>query len=170
MIIGILSDTHGQRGRTAQAIHLLQAAGAQAVLHAGDVGDAEILAQLGAAFGLQGIPVHAVAGNVDGWDDAITRFPSAEGVRMHVTSADLELGGQRVFMTHGHHHQLLEQAIAAGRHNYVIHGHTHVRRDEQVGPTRVINPGAVQRSPEPGVAVLDLADGRLTFLDLPRGG
>jgi putative phosphoesterase len=170
MKIGLISDTHGQRARTAQAIRLLQAADVQAVLHAGDVGDAEILAQLGAAFGLQGLPVHAVAGNVDGWDDAITRFPASEGVRMHVTSADLELGGQRVFMTHGHHHQLLEQAIAAGRHNYVIHGHTHVRRDEQVGPTRVINPGAVQRSPEPGVAVLDLADGRLTFLDLPGGG
>lgn len=169
MRIGLLSDTHGQRARTAQAIRLLQAADVQVVLHAGDVGDAEILTQLGAAFGLQGVPVHAVAGNVDGWDDAIIRFPADHGVRMHVTSADLELGGQRVFMTHGHHHHLLEQAIAAGRHNYVIHGHTHVRRDERVGPTRVINPGAVQRSPQPGVAVLDLAEGRLTFVDLPGG-
>ena len=38
MKIGLISDTHGQRTRTAQAIRLLQAAGVEAVLHAGDVG------------------------------------------------------------------------------------------------------------------------------------
>lgn len=166
MRLGLLSDTHGNRARTAEALLLLRDAQVQAVLHAGDVGDAAILTDLGAAFGLAGVPVHAVAGNVDGWDDEIVRFPASAGVHMHVTSATLEFDGQKLFLTHGHHATLLEQAIAGGQYGLVIHGHTHQRRDERIGPTRVINPGAVHRAPHPGVAVLDLATGELRFLSL----
>lgn len=166
MKLGLLSDTHGQLARTAQAIRLLQGAGVAAVLHAGDVGDAAILEALGDAFGLNGIPVHAVCGNVDAWDASIGRFPAARGVTVKEIFAELEFGGRTFFLTHGHHDQLLEDAIAGGRYDFVVHGHTHIRRDEQVGRTRVINPGAVQRSPEPGVAVLDLDAGRLIFLGL----
>lgn len=166
MKIGLLSDTHGNHVRTAVALRLLREADVQAILHAGDVGDAAILTELGATFGLAGVPVHAVAGNVDAGDDDITGFPASAGVQMHVTSARLAFEGRKLFMTHGHHAVLLDQAIASGQYDLVIHGHTHLRRDEKVGSTRVVNPGAVHRAPEPGVAVLDLATGALRFLNL----
>jgi hypothetical protein len=39
-----------------------------------------------------------------------------------------------------------------------------VRRDERVGKTRLINPGALHRTPQRSVAVLDTATDGLHFL------
>ena len=47
---------------------------------------------------------------------------------------------------------------------YLCHGHTHATRDERLGPTRVINPGALFRARRHTVAVLDLARDEVSFL------
>ena len=54
--IGVISDTHGLLRPPA----LAALKGSQLIIHAGDVGEASILEQLGAIA-----PVHAVRGNVD---------------------------------------------------------------------------------------------------------
>jgi predicted phosphodiesterase len=58
----------------------------------------------------------------------------------------------------------MDRLLAAQEHDYLLHGHTHVRRDERVGKTRVINPGALHRAAEKTVALLDLAADRLEYL------
>jgi len=53
----------------------------------------------------------------------------------------------------------------------VIHGHSHLHRDERLGATRVINPGALgglRREPR-SVAVLDVAADLLRFIPVPGG-
>jgi predicted phosphodiesterase len=44
-----------------------------------------------------------------------------------------------------------------------LHGHTHVARDERLGPLRVINPGALQRAAVHTVATLDLRTDQVGF-------
>jgi uncharacterized protein len=169
MKIGLLSDTHGNLPRTRLAIERLRAAGVGLVIHCGDVGNAAVLVELAAAFGGSGIPVHAVAGNVDGWDPAVLQFPRESGVRMAGRFAELEVDGRRLYVTHGDDERRLSEAIESGRYACVFHGHTHQPRDERVGPTRVINPGALHRAEQPGIAVLDLATDELEWIDLAAG-
>ena len=43
MLLGILSDTHNQVDRTRQALNLLRAEGAEALIHAGDLNSEPIV-------------------------------------------------------------------------------------------------------------------------------
>src|SRR5690606_32960928 len=81
--IGLISDTHG---RLAPEV-VERLAGVERILHAGDVGGPEILDELAAIA-----PVDAVWGNTDGFAlRAVTR-----------ESVELDLGGLRFGMAHGH--------------------------------------------------------------------
>ena len=165
MRIGILSDTHGNIRRTALAAERLRARGVAAVLHCGDIGSADVLRQLAAAFGADDVAIHAVRGNVDLYDPELESF-SFGAVTLHGEAADLRLAGKRVAVIHGDDGMRLREAIGCGDYDYVFTGHTHAAEDRMAGRTRVINPGAIHRAEHPGCAVLDLASGQLEFLRL----
>lgn len=166
MKIGILSDTHGDVVRTARAVRLLLAEHVAAICHCGDIGDEAVLVELASACRPAGVPVYAVLGNVDHWDSGVRCFPAGAGVDLRGRTAELELGGIPVAVVHGDDPGLLEACIRNGRFRYVFTGHTHVADAIDVGSTRVINPGAVYRSPHPSVAVLDLERDDLRWLPL----
>lgn len=112
------------------------------------------------------IPVDAVLGNVDLINREISDFPADAGVKVHGRFADLTLHDKRVAVVHGDDRRQLEEAIASGRYDYLLTGHTHVADDRMGGRTRVINPGAVYRAASPSVATLHLATGRLRRYEL----
>ena len=78
--------------------------------------------------------------------------------------ADLELGGKRVAVIHGDDYKLKQRLLSEQRHDYLFQGHTHLRADETVGRTRVINPGALHRAKEKTVATLDTESGKVAFV------
>jgi predicted phosphodiesterase len=82
--------------------------------------------------------------------------------------ARLTIDGYPIAVTHGHHG--LERLISEQEYRYVMHGHTHARRDTVIGRTRVINPGALGgRKPAPRhIAVLDTASDDLRFIEVPE--
>ena len=47
MLIGILSDTHDQAGRTKVAVATLASAGAEALFHCGDITTADVVYECG---------------------------------------------------------------------------------------------------------------------------
>ncbi len=160
MLIGILSDTHGRAQMTAAAVALLRERGAEFFVHCGDIGGEEVLDQLA------GLPSVVVFGNTD-WDrDDLARYAGTLGIGIGDPYAELELAGRRIAVLHGDDHALLQSLLTAQQHDYLFHGHTHVRNDQRVGRTRVINPGALHRARRKSVATLDLATDALTFLDL----
>ena len=160
MKLGILSDTHAMVARTRQLADRLREEHVDAVIHCGDIGSETILEILYATFGPSEVPVHAVLGNVD-----YEVYPEI-GVEIHGRFASLSLGGKRIAVIHGDDERTLRDAIASGRFDYVFTGHTHQRDDRTVGSTRIINPGALQRTAQPGGAVLDLDNGELRYLNL----
>jgi putative phosphoesterase len=166
MIIGILSDTHGHVPRTTVACSLLKLHGAGLVLHCGDIGSERVLIELAGQFGDTTTPVHAVTGNVDQWEPSVLAFPGGAGVEVHGTRFELEADGKRIAMLHGHEAGRLQAAIDSGDYHYVLTGHTHRREDRHVGSTRIINPGAVYRTAEPTVAILDTALDTVRFCGL----
>jgi putative phosphoesterase len=129
------------------------------ILHAGDVGDSDILSALEAVA-----PVAAVFGNTDGF-----------GLRSRLR-ADLvhELGGRTLVVVHGDQYGTptparLREAWPAA--DVVVFGHTHRATLETLGTAMFVNPGAAGPARfglRPSVAILSLGDGppEVRFIEL----
>ena len=162
MLLALLSDTHDNTRTTKAALALLAPYQPAAYLHAGDLVDPDMLAHF-AGIG----PFHYVFGNNEYDLPAIRALDHSLELHCHGESADLAFAGKRVALLHGHDSALLNKLTRSGDYAYVIHGHTHVRRDLRLGPTRIINPGALHRARPKSVALLDVATDELKFLELP---
>ena len=160
MILGLLSDTHDRLDAMAAGVALLRDHGAEFFIHCGDVGSERVLDYLA------GLPAAFVFGNTD-WDRAaLARYAGSIGVACHGTLADLTLAGKKIAVTHGDDFKLKQRLLAGQQHDYLFQGHTHVRADQRVGRTRVINPGALHRASVKTVATLDTEIDQLSFLVL----
>jgi uncharacterized protein len=119
--IGVISDTHGLL--RPQALATL--AGSDLIIHAGDVGNADILPVLRAIA-----PVYAVRGNVDKGEWAKT-LPETEVV---------EVAGLFLYVLHDVN-QLDLDPVAAG-FAAVISGHSHRPSIERRNGVLYLNPGS----------------------------
>ena len=166
MKLGLISDTHGNVARTRNACNILATQQIAAVLHCGDLGSDGVLIEMAAAFDPEDVPVYAVLGNVDHYNSDVTDFCADVKVSILGAFGRLKLGGKTIALVHGDDGRRRDYAATCGEFDYVFTGHTHVAADERIGNTRIINPGAVYRSAEPSVAVLDLETDMLTYLGL----
>jgi len=166
MRLGILSDSHGRATMTARAVALLEAHGAELLIHLGDVETEAVIDEL------VGHPARIVFGNCDYDIAALTRYAAHVGVTVDHPAGRLEADGRVIAFTHGHIRRIMDAALADGV-DYLLHGHTHTARDERAGRTRIINPGALFRASRYTAAVLDVAADRLSFIEvrqeLPTG-
>lgn len=145
MRIGLISDTHGLlRPAIFDALE-----GVDRILHAGDIGRADILVELEAIA-----PVSAVYGNTDG-----ATLHSALTVQL-----ELDLDGRTVVLTHGH---ALGSPNPVNLHkaypdaDIVVYGHTHIAAIDHYEGTLFVNPGAAgpgRFGLKPSLALLDLAE------------
>ena len=169
--IGLLSDSHGRAEITQRAVRLLIDAGAEILIHLGDVNSQEVLDALIESEDSNGElqpPVHLVFGNTDAWDrQALAGYARDLGIRVDHPVGRLELGSKTLVYQHGHRHADMERALAESV-DYLCHGHTHEKRDEMVGDTRVINPGALHRAAEYTAALLDVEANTVEFLVVER--
>ena len=121
MLIGVISDTHGLM--RPEALAALR--GSDLIIHAGDVGSADIIEQLGAIA-----PTHAVRGNVDTqrWARALpdTLIVEAAGLRFYLLHVRAELA---------------VDPVSAG-YAAVIFGHSHKPSIEMRNGVLWLNPGS----------------------------
>lgn len=157
MKVGILSDTHDQVRRTAGAVALLAAEGAEVLIHCGDLTTPDVV------HACSNLPCHYVLGNNDFEVDAIQRAIEATGGTFLGHSGEVQLDGRRLAVTHGHLSREFRRLVRA-RPDYILFGHTHDALNERDGPTRQINPGALHRARLWTVALLDLDADRVEFL------
>jgi uncharacterized protein len=137
--IGVISDTHGLL--RPEAVEALR--GSDRILHAGDVGDPEILETLA-----QIAPVTAVRGNVDTGSWART-LREAEVV---------EAGGVSIYILHDLGQLDLKPEAAEFR--VVVYGHSHQPKIEEKNGVLYFNPG----SAGPRRFHLPVSVGRLVIL------
>lgn len=158
--MAIISDTHDQLEQVQRAVEQMHAASVGCVLHCGDITQAESLE----AFAE--LPLHVVLGNCDVYPESLAAAIERLGGQLHPQFGQLELAGHRLAWTHGHRYDLLQSLIDSEQFEFVFHGHTHIVRDERIGRTRVINPGAFVRVTRPTFALLDLGDGVCSVVSL----
>jgi hypothetical protein len=166
MIIGVVSDTHGNARRLKSALDKLLARGAEAVVHCGDVGSVECVELLGSC----GAKAYVVWGNMDRHVEELEAAAQRCGVAFSRQSLEVPLGaGGMLAVTHGDDRGLLEGLIRGGRLSYVCHGHTHRVRDERMGQVRVVNPGAIRHpigSWRPSAAIIDTGADTVEYVRL----
>jgi uncharacterized protein len=119
--IGLISDTHGLL--RPQALRALE--GSDLIIHAGDVGDPEILEALKTLA-----PVFAVRGNVD-TDPWALALPETEVI---------ETDAATIYVLHNVHALDLDPA-AAGFH-IIVSGHSHKPARTEHGGVMFLNPGS----------------------------
>jgi putative phosphoesterase len=119
--IGLISDTHGLL--RPQALRALE--GSDLIIHAGDVGDPEILETLRTLA-----PVIAVRGNID-IDPWALALPETEVV---------ETDPATIYVLHDVHALDLDP-IAAGFH-IIVSGHSHKPARTEHGGVLFLNPGS----------------------------
>lgn len=136
--IGVISDTHGLL--RPEAIDALR--GSDHIIHAGDVGDPEILNSLGTLA-----PLTAIRGNIDkeGW---AKKLPGTEV---------LELAGFSIYVLHDV--AKLDLKPDASGFGAVIYGHSHVPKQEIKNGVLYFNPG----SAGPRRFKLPISIGKLTI-------
>lgn len=144
MKICIVSDSHDRGPLMAAAVTTAKEAGAQAVVHCGDLIGAMTLRPLLAL----GLPVHVVHGNNLGDAMALWNLCATSGglITYHGPDADLTLGGRRILATHYPHYA--RGLACTGDYDIVCCGHSHVPsvvRQPTVngGATWLVNPGTV---------------------------
>jgi uncharacterized protein len=121
MTVGVISDTHGLlRPEAIEALH-----GSELILHAGDVGRADVLERLRAIA-----PTTAVRGNID-TDSWARTLPATEVV---------EMGELSLYMLHDL--AALDLDPKAAGFAAVISGHTHRPKAEIRNGVLYLNPGS----------------------------
>jgi len=141
--LGVISDTHGLlRPEALKAL-----GGVDHIIHAGDIGDREILVEL------EGVaPVTAVCGNMD----------FCGGSNALMDTEVLEFGGLTLYVLHDL--DQLDLNPGAAGFDVVVFGHTHfpeIRREEGV---LYLNPGSagpIRGSKPASLALVDVVGGVL---------
>jgi uncharacterized protein len=160
VIIGILSDTHDRDDAMTAGLRILRDRRAEFFAHCGDIGTQTCIDLLA------GLPSAFVFGNTD-WDRAgLARYAASIEVACYGNFASLELAGKKLAIMHGDDLRLKQQVLAAQEHDYLLLGHSHVKLDQRVGRTRVINPGALHRVAQKTVATLDTDADVLEFINV----
>ena len=143
MKIGILSDTHGQL--RADAFEALKKA--DHILHAGDVGDPDVLETLKRIA-----PLSCVRGNMDGgaWSQSL---PSSDLV---------ELCGKVIYMVHDLYTIDIDPAAAGVE--VIVSGHTHQPEIRTVRGILYLNPGSAsygRYASPPSIGWAEISNGRI---------
>lgn len=160
MKVGVISDTHGMIERTRQALAVFDRHAVEAICHCGDVGGFDVL-QL-----FVGKRLWFVWGNTDYPDASWRHVLNAWGLAWPDSSpVRLELAGRRIAIAHGHERQF-RQLLHNPQADYLFYGHSHTRALSRIAGCTVINPGAIQRTPLPTVAIVDLAADTVQHVDL----
>ena len=159
MKICIVSDSHDRAEALERAVRDAAAAGAQVVVHCGDVIGAQTLRPALRA----GLPMHVIHGNNLGDPVALHNLAQASGglLRYHGPDARLELGGRKIFLVH--YPEYGHALACTGNWDLVCCGHSHQAAVEQLanvkgGTSWLVNPGTIAGLAAPATWILgDLA-------------
>jgi putative phosphoesterase len=151
MKIAVLSDTHNAYQTVEKALDVLRDRDIDFVIHCGDIEDRAMVELF------RGFTTHFVFGNCDTDRPDLRAIMKKTGATLHEPFGDLELEGRKIAWIHGDNKRLMDDVARSGHFDYLFYGHTHVAREEQLGPTRIINPGALYRCRVKTFLILDPA-------------
>jgi putative phosphoesterase len=150
MLIGLISDTHNDVDFIKKAIEIFKEKNITTLVHAGDITSFRMLDYL------KDFDCYIVLGNGDEIDkEDINARAASLNIRPVKRSIEFECSGKIFLAFHGHDVPLYRSAVASGKYDYIIKGHTHYFENYISNNCRIINPGAVYAHDESSIAILD---------------
>jgi putative phosphoesterase len=160
-LIGIVSDTHEDVRMITKAVALFKARAPAMVIHCGDIISPPVLERFA------GLPLRLVFGNNDGERSGLKKKCRELDFAEIDDTLTFEFAGKKFFVNHGTSARIIDEAAATQLYDYVLHGHTHEMRNESVGRTRIINPGALFSAESYSIAFLTPETGEVEFVEIP---
>lgn len=142
MRIATFSDSHDQIKHLEAAIAAANQAGADMLLHCGDLCAPFMVDRLGNGFSG---PIHIVFGNNDG-DGRLLQTIAAKHyhITLHGIYAEIETSGRKLAMIH--YPEPARRIAQSGQFDLVVYGHNHLKHVEEIAkgsgtPSILANPG-----------------------------
>jgi len=165
MKLGVLSDTHNNLTNLEAALTFFRREGVETIIHCGDLTAPET------ASSMRGFRVIHTAGNGDYANGQIRQvLVDLDPQNFSGMVFSGEIAGVSIAATHGHLPGKAAELARSGEYRYVFSGHSHRRMEEQVGATRMVNPGALGglKVEERSIFLLDLVSGEGRFIRLSQ--
>ena len=138
MIIGLISDTHDNVPMIKRAVGRLKEERVKLVLHAGDY----ISLFTAKPYAELGVPMIGVFGNNCAETEELKKVYATVGANLRGYFAEVEEGGLKIALTHGHIKSEMDRAMS-GEYDVVVRGHSHRASVRDENGVLVINPGEV---------------------------
>jgi len=159
-MIGVISDTHDNVVNVLKAINIFENANVDFIIHCGDV-----ISPATVGF-FKGMHIKVVKGNCDGEINHLKQVLDEIKGEYLGEIGKLDIGGKKILVYHGSDQNKLQEFIDEQKYDYVLTAHTHKTRNEKIGKTRVINPGAHYYGCENKVVLLDLNKDKVEFVEV----
>ena len=157
-MIGIISDTHENEPAIKKAVEAFKSRNVEFVVHCGDIVSPPTLEHYA------GLKMRFVLGYNDGEVLGLNAAAKRLGFEPITEEKEFEHKEKKFYVYHGTSKLRLDAAINSNKYDYVLTGHTHLKRDEKIGKTRVINPGALFRVTPYTIALLDVKNDKLEYV------
>lgn len=166
--IGLLSDSHGDAYITQLAVNKLVDQNVSILIHLGDIGDENVIDSLAHKTDMHGKltpEVHLVFGNTDTNLNNLQKYAEHLGMNVHHPAGQLTILGKKISFHHGHDSSHINHALNNNFH-YFFQGHTHQSTDKHLNKLRIVNPGALHRARQYSVAVVDIKQDQVDFIQI----
>ncbi len=139
MKVAIISDSHDNIPNIEKAIEYINKNKVDAIIHCGDLAAPSIIKEeFGPKFSG---PIHFVHGNVADRELNEKVAQKFSNVTLHGDVGELTLENKRIAFCH--HPQTAKELAATGKYDIIFYGHSHIPWEEQVGKTKLLNPGTL---------------------------
>jgi len=138
LIVGLVADTHDNIYMIDRAVERLNEERVGLVLHAGDY----VSAFTAKHFEPLDAPMIGVYGNNCAERELLGRVYAEVGAEIRGFFTEVEAGGLRVALLHGHRKEDVDRAYGGG-YDVIVRGHTHRASIGEEDGVLVVNPGEV---------------------------
>lgn len=152
MKVLVISDSHGNIANVNHAMGFGKKVNVGAVVHCGDWNNLTTVSSV-LSFG---IPLYTVLGNAD-IDPNFSSTLAGKSRKFNPLFLEFEIDGKKIGVVHK------PKDIKVGEHDIIFHGHTHKQMESIKDGTRIVNPGALEKTIN--FAVYDTANGEISFFN-----
>jgi len=157
----VISDTHDNDDAILRAVDLIAQGRPSRVVHCGDICSPATLELF------KGLPLSLAYGNNDTNKTGLQRKAAALGFKI-ADELKFRYLRKSFLVYHGTKRAVLEKHIDSQFFDYILTGHTHERRNEKIGRTRVINPGGLYAAADYSIAALDVRKDEVKFIPVAK--
>ena len=165
MKIAVVSDTRDNYAGFKLLLDKMLVGGARWLFHCGGLGGVEMINLL------RPWQVYIVRGERErDWqmiEQALQKARLQASLPTHMT---VTMAGKRIGLCRGEDMGLINQWAKSREFDYIFYGHTLRRRDERIGKTRLVNPGALsgpRYQPRSG-CLINLETDEVRFVEIPE--